>query len=91
MAEDRAEVVILACAGLCGYDTELSRLSGVPVLDLVAVAVNLPKASSASRIRRSGGSPRHPSRSTATSESRMRERKILAALSPEDLALPPSS
>lgn len=41
VAEDRAEVVILACAGLCGYDTELSRLSGVPVLDPVAVAVKV--------------------------------------------------
>jgi allantoin racemase len=41
VAEDRAEVVILACAGLCGYDTELSRLAGVPVLDPVAVAVKV--------------------------------------------------
>ncbi|HEV8440067.1 MAG TPA: aspartate/glutamate racemase family protein [Methylomirabilota bacterium] len=39
--EDRAEVVILACAGLCGYDAELSRLAGVPVLDPVAVAVKV--------------------------------------------------
>ena len=41
VAEDRSEVVILACAGLCGYDTELSRLAGVPVLDPVAVAVKV--------------------------------------------------
>ena len=41
VTEDRAEVVILACAGLCGYDTELSRLAGVPVLDPVAVAVKV--------------------------------------------------
>ncbi len=41
VAEDRTEVVILACAGLCGYDTELSRLSGIPVLDPVAVAVKV--------------------------------------------------
>ena len=41
VAEDRAEVVILACAGLCGYDRELSRLAGVPVLDPVAVAVKV--------------------------------------------------
>jgi allantoin racemase len=33
--------VILACAGLCGYDAELSRLAGVPVLDPVAVAVKV--------------------------------------------------
>jgi allantoin racemase len=39
VAEDRAEVVILACAGLCGYDAELSSLAGVPVLDPVAVGV----------------------------------------------------
>lgn len=41
VAEDRSEVVILACAGLCGYDTELSRLAGVPVLDPVAAAVKV--------------------------------------------------
>lgn len=41
VAEDRAEVVILACAGLCGYDTELTKLAGVPVLDPVAVAVKV--------------------------------------------------
>lgn len=41
VAEDRAEVVILACAGLCGYDEELSRLVGVPVLDPVAVGVKV--------------------------------------------------
>ncbi|MBI1734767.1 MAG: aspartate/glutamate racemase family protein [Candidatus Rokubacteria bacterium] len=39
--EDRAEVVILACAGLCGYDRDLTRLAGVPVLDPVAVAVKV--------------------------------------------------
>ncbi|MBI4609427.1 MAG: aspartate/glutamate racemase family protein [Candidatus Rokubacteria bacterium] len=41
VAEDRAEVVILACAGLCGYDAELSRLAGVPVIDPVAVGVKV--------------------------------------------------
>ena len=39
--QDGAEVVILACAGLCGYDTELTRLAGVPVLDPVAVGVKV--------------------------------------------------
>lgn len=39
--DDRAEVVILACAGLCGYDAELSRLAGVPVLDPVTVGVKV--------------------------------------------------
>jgi allantoin racemase len=41
VTEDRAEVVILACAGLCGYDAELSGLAGVPVLDPVAVGVKV--------------------------------------------------
>lgn len=41
VAEDRAEVIILACAGLCGYETELSRISGVPVIDPVAAGVKL--------------------------------------------------
>src|SRR5713101_7401079 len=41
VTEDRAEVIILACAGLCGYDVELSRLAGIPVLDPVAVAVKV--------------------------------------------------
>lgn len=41
VAEDRAEVVILACAGLCGYDEALSRLAGIPVLDPVVVGVKV--------------------------------------------------
>jgi allantoin racemase len=41
VAEDRAEVVILACAGLCGYDQDLTKLAGVPVLDPVAVAIKV--------------------------------------------------
>ena len=36
VSRDQAEVVILACAGLCGYDEALSELSGVPVIDLGA-------------------------------------------------------
>jgi len=39
--EDQAEVIILACAGLCGYEDELSALAGVPVLDPVVVAVKV--------------------------------------------------
>src|SRR5438105_4739926 len=39
VAEDRAEVVILACAGLCGYDQTLSALAGIPVLDPAVVGV----------------------------------------------------
>ena len=41
VAEDHAEVVILACAGLCGYDRELTRLAGVPVLDPVKMGVKV--------------------------------------------------
>jgi allantoin racemase len=41
VAEDGADVVVLACAGLCGYDAELGRLAGIPVLDPVAVAVKV--------------------------------------------------
>jgi allantoin racemase len=33
--------VILACAGLCGYERELSQRAGVPVLDPVAVGVKV--------------------------------------------------
>ena len=39
VAEDRAEVVILACAGLCDYDRELTETSGVPVIDPVVAGV----------------------------------------------------
>lgn len=37
--EDGAEVVVLGCAGLCGYDEELQNLVGLPVLDPVTVTV----------------------------------------------------
>jgi allantoin racemase len=37
-------VVILACAGLCGSDAELTRRAGVPVLDPVAVGVEVAEA-----------------------------------------------
>lgn len=36
---DGTEVVVLGCAGLCGYDEALSALTGLPVLDPVTVAV----------------------------------------------------
>lgn len=36
---DGAEVVVLGCAGLCGYDEALSELTGLPVLDPVTVAI----------------------------------------------------
>jgi len=41
VSEDRAEVVILACAGLCGYDQALSALAGIPVLDPAVVGVKV--------------------------------------------------
>jgi len=53
VAEDRAEVVILACAGLCGYDAELSRRAGVPVLDPVAVATKVAESLVALGLRHS--------------------------------------
>lgn len=59
VAEDRAEVVILACAGLCGSDVELTRLAGVPVLDPVTVGVKVTESlsASASRTRSCASSP----------------------------------
>jgi len=41
VAEDRAEVIILACAGLCGYDEALSQRAGVPVIDPVVAGVKM--------------------------------------------------
>lgn len=39
--EDGAEVIILGCAGLCGYEDDLTALVGLPVLDPVVVAVKV--------------------------------------------------
>lgn len=36
---DGADVIVLGCAGLCGYDEELQELVGIPVLDPVTVTV----------------------------------------------------
>lgn len=44
VAEDGAEVVILACAGLCDYDRELTESSGVPVIDPVVAGVKMAEA-----------------------------------------------
>lgn len=44
VSRDQAEVVILACAGLCGYDEALSELSGVPVIDPVVAGVKMAEA-----------------------------------------------
>jgi allantoin racemase len=39
--EDGAEVVVLGCAGLCGYDGALQELVGLPVLDPVTITVKV--------------------------------------------------
>ncbi len=39
--EDGAEVVMLGCAGLCGYDEALQELVGLPVLDPVTITVKV--------------------------------------------------
>jgi allantoin racemase len=39
--DDGAEVIILGCAGLCGYEDELTEMVGLPVLDPVVVAVKV--------------------------------------------------
>ena len=44
VAEDQAEVIILACGGLCDFDRELTEISGVPVLDPVIVGVKTAEA-----------------------------------------------
>jgi len=44
VAEDGAEVVILACGGLCDYDRQLSEVAGVPVIDPVIAAVKTAEA-----------------------------------------------
>ena len=51
--QDRAEVVILACAGLCGYDAELSERAGIPVLDPVCVATKVAESLVALGLRHS--------------------------------------
>lgn len=42
--EDRAEVIILACAGLCGYDLDLSKMAGIPIIDPVVAGVKTAEA-----------------------------------------------
>ena len=44
VAEDGAEVVILACAGLCDYDRALTESSGVPVIDPVVAGIKMAEA-----------------------------------------------
>jgi allantoin racemase len=47
IAEDRAEAIVLGCAGMADLAGELSKEHGVPVLDGVACAVRLAEAASA--------------------------------------------
>jgi allantoin racemase len=42
--EDQAEVIILACGGLCDFDHELLEMSGVPILDPIIVGVKTAEA-----------------------------------------------
>ncbi|MGQ9583831.1 MAG: aspartate/glutamate racemase family protein [Anaerolineae bacterium] len=42
--EDGAEVIILGCAAMAGYDTDLQRALGVPVLDPLKVTLKLTEA-----------------------------------------------
>jgi allantoin racemase len=43
-AEDRAEAIVLGCAGMADLATELSQEHGLPVIDGVAAAVKLAEA-----------------------------------------------
>ncbi len=40
-AEDRAEAIVLGCAGMADLAADLSRQHGLPVIDGVAVAIGL--------------------------------------------------
>lgn len=53
IAEDRAEAIVLGCAGMADLAEELSREHGVPVLDGVACAVKLAETVSALGLRTS--------------------------------------
>lgn len=44
LEEDGAEVLVLGCAGLAGFDKDLERELGVPVLDGVVCAVKMAEA-----------------------------------------------
>ncbi|MEY4862670.1 MAG: hypothetical protein RLZ51_765 [Pseudomonadota bacterium] len=44
LREDRAEAIVLGCAGMAHFAAELSRRHGVPVIDGVAAAVKLAEA-----------------------------------------------
>lgn len=42
--EDRAEAIILGCAGMSGVDSEMEKALGIPVIDPVVAAVKLLEA-----------------------------------------------
>ena len=44
LREDRAEAIVLGCAGMAHFAAELSRRHGIPVIDGVAAAVKLAEA-----------------------------------------------
>jgi allantoin racemase len=44
VAEDRADVIVLGCAGLTGLDKRMQKELGVPVLDGIACALILTTA-----------------------------------------------
>ena len=53
VSEDRAEAVVLGCAGMADLAADLSREHGVPVIDGVAAAVKLVEALAALGLRTS--------------------------------------
>jgi allantoin racemase len=53
LREDRAEAIVLGCAGMADYAAELSRAHGVPVVDGVAAAVKLVESLAALSLRTS--------------------------------------
>ena len=53
VAEDKAEAIVLGCAGMADLADQLSREHGVPVLDCVACAIRLAETLSALGLRTS--------------------------------------
>ena len=53
LQDDRAEAIVLGCAGMAAFAADLSRQHGVPVIDGVAAAVKLAEALAALSLRTS--------------------------------------
>jgi allantoin racemase len=51
--EDKAEVIILGCASMAGYDRDIEQAVGVPVLDPVAVTFKMVEGLTALGVRHS--------------------------------------